>query len=77
MTKGVGWVGFGSGQLGCGLNRSRVILRGLKMSSSQLGCELGRVDRYFSHEFLFLFFIFIKKITCICYLKSYATNYLM
>ena len=26
------------------------------MSSSQSGCELGRVDRYFSHEFLFLLY---------------------
>ena len=38
-------------QMGCGLKR--FILSRLKTSSGQLGCELGRVGPYFSHEFFF------------------------
>ena len=53
--------------------QKRVILSGLKTGYGQIG--LGRVNKYFSHEFLF--FIFIKKTTCICHLESYAINYLM
>ena len=49
MAKRVGWVEFGSGQLGCGSRR--VILSGLKTSSGQS----GRVGSYFSHDFFFLF----------------------
>ena len=54
-----------------------VILSGLKTGSGQSGCGSGQVDPYFSHEFYFLFFIFIKKTKCICHLESYATNYMM
>ena len=67
------WVRIGSIRLWV----KRVILSRLKSGLGQSGCVLRRVDPYFSHEFLFLFFIFIKKTTCICHLKSYAPNYLM
>ena len=68
-------VGFGLRVTG----KKWVILSGLKTDLGQSGCRLGRVDPYFSHEFiyLFLFFYFYKENTCICPLESYATNYLM
>ena len=45
------------------------------MGSGQSSCGSGRVDPYFSHEFVL--YIYIMKTTCICHLESYATNYLM
>ena len=66
----------GSGQVrirSIGLQVKLVILSGLKRGSGRLGCGLGRVDLYFSHNFFF----FNKKTTYICYLESHAINYLM
>ena len=72
--------GLGSGQSGCGSNGSRVkwvILSMLKMGSGQSGCGLVGSGWPVFFTWIFLFFIFIKKTTCICHLESYATNYLM
>ena len=55
-------------------SKKQVILSGLKTGLNQLGCGSGWIEPYFSHDF---FFFLIKKTTCICYLESHATNYLM
>ena len=51
-----------------------VILIGLKSGLGQLGLGEGRGG--LTRIFHIIFFL-IKKITCICHLKSHATNYLM
>ena len=66
MAKRAGRVGFGLGQMGCG--SKRVILSGLK---NRVAGQVG-----LTHIF-HMIFLFIKKTTCICHLKSHATNYLM
>ena len=51
------------------------VKKGLRVNRVAGRVRLGRVDPYFSHEFVL--YIYIKKTTCICHLESYATNYLM
>ena len=70
MVKLTGRVGSGQ----TGHMSKRVILSGLKMGSGQTCCKSGWPVFF---TWIFLFFIFIKKTTCICHLESYETNYLM
>ena len=66
------WVGSIGLQVKWVTSQKRVTLSRLKTGSGQSGCGLGRVDPYFYKNFFL-----IKKTTCICYLESHATNYLM
>ena len=58
--------------------RAGQIKRVASQKRVQVNQFAGRVDLYFSHDFIYIYiYIYIKKTTCICHLESHATNYLM